>query len=193
MALSIEKTKIEGLIILHPHLFEDKRGFFLKDFEQSFYKENGLPSNFYEISESKSQKGAIRGLHFQQKYAQGVYMRVIKGSIYVVGVDLRFGSPTFGQWQGIELPEQHHTVFYIPEGFAHGSLTLEDDSIILNKCTNRYAPEHESGIRYDDPEIDIKWPVDKIGGKNQIITTVKDEHLPSFKEFVARKRPISFD
>jgi dTDP-4-dehydrorhamnose 3,5-epimerase len=193
MALSIEKTKIEGLVIIHPHLFEDKRGFFLKDFEQSFYKENGLPYDFYEISESKSQKGAIRGLHFQQKYAQGVYMRVIKGSIYVVGVDLRFGSPTFGQWQGIELTEQNHTVFYIPEGFAHGSLALEDDSIILNKCTNRYAPEHESGIRFDDPEIGVKWPYDRIGGRDQIITTPKDINLQSFRKFAERKQPITFE
>ena len=101
MALSLEKTPIEGLTIIHPHVFEDERGYFIKDFEASFFKANGLPIEFLETNESKSKKGTIRGLHFQQHYSQGKLIRVIKGAVFDVAVDLRFGSPTFGKWWGL--------------------------------------------------------------------------------------------
>ena len=129
MALSIERTPIEGLILIHPHVFEDERGYFIKDFERNFFSENGLPVDFLETNESKSKKGTIRGLHFQQRFSQGKLIRVIKGAVYDVAVDLRFGSSTFGKWMGFELSEYNHNVLYIPEGFAHGFLALEDDSI----------------------------------------------------------------
>lgn len=190
MALSIEKTPIEGLVVIHPHVFEDARGYFIKDFESSFYKENGLPIDFFETNESKSKKGTIRGLHFQQKFSQGKLIRVIKGAVYDVAVDLRFDSPTFGQWKGFELSEYNHDVLFIPKGFAHGFLALEDDSIFSYKCTNRYAPEFDSGIRFNDPEIGVEWPVERVGGWDNVITSEKDSKLQSFREFVDRHQII---
>lgn len=184
MALSIEKTPIEGLTLIHPHVFEDERGYFIKDFESNFYAENGLPTEFMETNESKSKKGTIRGLHFQQRFSQGKLIRVIKGAVYDVAVDLRFNSPTFGKWMGFELSEYNHDVLYIPEGFAHGFLALEDDSIFSYKCTNRYAPEFDSGVKFDDPKIGVEWPVERVGGWDQVITSAKDAKLQSFREFV---------
>lgn len=183
MALSIEKTPIDGLTLIHPHVFEDARGYFIKDFESSFYKANGLPTEFLETNESKSKKGTIRGLHFQQKFSQGKLIRVIKGAVYDVAVDLRFESPTFGKWMGFELSEYNHNVLYIPKGFAHGFLALEDDSIFSYKCTNKYAPEYDSGIRFNDSEIGVEWPVERVGGWKEVITSEKDSKLQSFAEF----------
>lgn len=193
MALSIERTPIEGLTLIHPHVFEDERGYFIKDFERNFYAENGLPVDFLETNESKSKKGTIRGLHFQQKFSQGKLIRVIKGAVYDVAVDLRFGSPTFGKWMGFELSEYNHNILYIPDGFAHGFLALEDDSIFSYKCTNKYAPEFDSGVRFNDPEIGVEWPVERVGGWGKVITSVKDAKLQLFKEFVEKKQPITFD
>lgn len=190
MALSMENTPIEGLVVIHPHVFEDARGYFIKDFEFSFYKGNGLPTDFFETNESKSKKGTIRGLHFQQKFSQGKLIRVIKGAVYDVAVDLRFDSPTFGQWKGFELSEYNHDVLFIPKGFAHGFLALEDDSIFSYKCTNRYAPEFDSGIRFNDPEIAVEWPVERVGGWDNVITSEKDSKLQSFREFVGRHQEI---
>ena len=190
MALSIEKTPIEGLVVVHPHVFEDARGYFIKDFEAKFYKENNLPTEFLEFNESKSKKGTIRGLHFQQRFSQGKLIRVIKGAVYDVAVDLRFGSPTFGKWMGFELSEYNHDVLYIPEGFAHGFLALDDDSIFSYKCTNKYAPEFDSGVRFNDPDINVEWPVEKVGGWENVITSEKDGKLQSMKEFIDKGMEI---
>ena len=118
MAISIQKTSIEGLTLIHPHVFEDQRGYFIKDFEKSVYEQNDLPILFYECNESKSKKGTIRGLHFQQKFSQGKLIRVTKGAVFDVAVDLRFDSTTFGKWEGFILSEFNHDVLYIPKGFA---------------------------------------------------------------------------
>lgn len=186
MALSIEKTLIEGLVIIHPHVFEDDRGYFIKDFESKFFEENNLPTHFWEFNESKSKKGTIRGLHFQQKYSQGKLIRVIKGAVYDVAVDLRFGSPTFSKWMGFELSEHNHNVLYIPEGFAHGFLALEDDSIFSYRCTNKYSPEYDSGILFNDSDINVAWPIEKVGGWRNVITSDKDSKLQSLKEFIEK-------
>lgn len=190
MAITIERTPIEGLTLIHPHVFEDERGYFIKDFEAHLYEENNLPVKFFEFNESKSKKGTIRGLHFQQKYSQGKLIRVIKGAVFDVAVDLRFGSPTFGKWMGFELSEYNHDVLYIPEGFAHGFLALEDDTIFSYKCTNKYAPEFDSGIRYNDPDINVEWPVDLVGGLENVITSEKDSKLQSLETFVNKRKPI---
>lgn len=186
MALSIEKTKIEGLVLIHPHVFEDERGYFIKDFEKHFYGQNGLPVDFLETNESKSKKGTIRGLHFQQKFSQGKLIRVIKGVVYDVAVDLRFGSPTFGRWMGFELSEYNHNMLYIPEGFAHGFLALEDDCIFSYKCTNKYAPEYDSGIRFDDQTIGVEWPVERVGGWENVIFSEKDSKLQTLRDFIEK-------
>ena len=192
MALTLERTPIEGLVLIHPHVFEDVRGYFIKDFEKTFYEENGLPVIFLETNESKSKKGTIRGLHFQQDFSQGKLIRVIKGAVYDVAVDLRFGSPTFGKWMGFELSEYNHDVLYIPEGFAHGFLALEDDSIFSYKCTNKYAPEFDSGVRFNDPDIGVEWPVNRVGGWDSVITSAKDSKLQTLKEFVTKGEAIQW-
>lgn len=179
--------------MIHPHVFEDERGYFIKDFERNFYAENGLPVDFLETNESKSKKGTIRGLHFQQRFSQGKLIRVIKGAVYDVAVDLRLGSPTFGKWMGFELSEYNHDVLYIPDGFAHGFLALEDDSIFSYKCTNKYAPEFDSGVLFNDTEIGVEWPVERVGGWDKVITSAKDSKLQSYREFVEKKQPITFD
>ncbi len=193
MALSIEKTPVKGLTIIHPHVFEDERGYFIKDYERTFYADNDLPTDFLETNESKSKKGTIRGLHFQQRFSQGKLIRVIKGAVYDVAVDLRFGSSTFGKWMGFELSEDNHNILYIPEGFAHGFLALEDDSIFSYKCTNKYAPEFDSGILYNDSDINVKWPVERVGGWDNILLSEKDMMLQSFENFIAKNKQITID
>ena len=193
MALSIERTPIEGLTLIHPHVFEDERGYFIKDFERKFFEENGLPTEFWETNESKSKKGTIRGLHFQQKFSQGKLIRVIKGAVYDVAVDLRFNSPTFGKWMGFELSENNHDILFVPEGFAQGFLALEDDSIFSYKCTNKYAPEFDSGILFNDPDIGISWPVERVGGWSNVITSTKDSKLQNLKTFIDKNEEITSD
>ena len=159
MAISIQKTSIEGLTLIHPHVFEDQRGYFIKDFEKSVYEQNDLPILFYECNESKSKKGTIRGLHFQQKFSQGKLIRVTKGAVFDVAVDLRFDSTTFGKWEGFILSEFNHDVLYIPEGFAHGFVVLTDEAEFAYKCTDFYHPGDEGGVLWSDPEIGIDWPI----------------------------------
>lgn len=186
MPIHLNKTSIEDLILITPHVFEDHRGYFIKDFEKSLFENNGLPSVFYETNESKSKKGTIRGLHFQQKFSQGKLIRVIKGSVFDVAVDLRFDSPTFGKWEGFVLSETNHHELFIPKGFAHGFLALEDDSIFNYKCTDKYSPEYDSGILFNDKDINVEWPVELVGGWGQVITSEKDAKLQTFAEFVEK-------
>lgn len=178
------ETNISGLMLIIPHFFRDERGCFIKDFERQIFEENGLPACFYESNESKSRLGTLRGLHFQIKYPQGKLIRVVKGTIYDVAVDLRPDSPTFGKWQGFYLSEQEPQMLYIPENFAHGVLALEEDTIFTYKCTDRYCPEAEQGIRWDDADLAITWPLDRAGGK--LILSEKDAKLPSLADYMQR-------
>lgn len=190
MPFKFHETSIEGLTIIEPHIFEDERGYMIKDFEKNIFSEQGLPDFFIECNESKSKKGTLRGLHFQQRYSQGKLIRVIKGKVFDVAVDLRFNSKTFGKWEGFELSDRNHNVLYIPKGFAHGYLALEEDSIFSYKCTDIYSPEYDSGIRFNDVDIGIKWPFN-IVGKENIIISEKDKKLMSFSEFVNKKEAIT--
>ena len=189
--ITFEKTSIEGLTIVHPHFFQDARGYFLKDFERNIYSENGLPEFFVETSDSMSKKGTIRGLHFQQRFSQGKLIRVLNGSVFDVAVDLRFDSPTFGKWEGFELSAENHKILYLPEGFAHGFMALEDNTVFQYKFTNKYAPEFESGIRFDDSDINVKWPIEKVGAEN-IITSDRDKNFQTFAEFKAKGEKIEW-
>lgn len=190
MPITFQKTDIEGLVLIIPHIFEDERGYFIKDFERYAYASNGLPIEFFEFNESKSRKGTIRGLHFQQKHSQGKLIRIIKGEVYDVAVDLRFDSPTFGQWRGFYLSEKNHYVLYIPKGFAHGFLALTDDVVFSYKCTDVYAPNYDSGIRFDDEIIAVEWPIEKVGGWQNVITSEKDKKLQTFEQFRSNMKPI---
>lgn len=185
MPFSIKTTEIEGLVLIHPHVFEDERGYFIKDFEAKFFQENNLPTEFFETNESKSRKGTLRGLHFQEKHSQGKLIRIIKGAVFDVAVDLRKESPTFGKWLGFYLSEQNHDVLYIPKGFAHGFLALEDDTIFSYKCTNIYSPKYDSGIIFNDSDINVQWPIELIGGWDKIIASEKDLKLQTLKDFVS--------
>lgn len=177
---SIRQTDIKDLIIIEPKVFGDNRGFFMETYNKAAFHELGLNMEFVQDNHSKSKKGVLRGIHFQTKYPQGKLVRVIKGRVYDVAVDLRKDSKSFGEWFGIELSEENKTMIYIPEGFGHAFLTLEDNTEFLYKTTNLYHPEYDAGIIYNDSDIAIKWP--EIGC--EYVLSEKDKVLPSLKNAV---------
>lgn len=149
---------IEGLCVITPTVHGDKRGYFTETYNQQDMHEQGLDMVFVQDNQSSSVKGVLRGLHFQKQYPQGKLVRVIKGCVFDVAVDLRSDSKTYGKWYGIELTEDNKKQFYIPEGFAHGFLVLSDIAEFCYKCTDFYHPGDEGGMAWNDPEIGIKWP-----------------------------------
>ena len=158
--LKIEKNVggIEGLCVLTPTCYGDHRGYFMETYSQRDMEEAGLHYNFVQDNQSSSTKGVLRGLHFQKQYPQGKLVRVLKGRVFDVAVDLREGSSTYGKWHGIELTEENKKQFLVPEGFAHGFLVLSDSAEFSYKCTNFYHPEDEGGIPWNDPGVGIEWP-----------------------------------
>ena len=172
------KTSIEGVYIIEPTVFGDDRGYFMETYHAEEFKEAGLDLNFVQDNQSKSKKGVLRGLHFQYTKPQGKLVRVLKGVVFDVAVDLRRNSPTYGKWESIILSEENKKQFYIPEGFAHGFLVLSEDAEFTYKCTEFYDPEDEGGILWDDSSIAIDWPVDNI----EIILSEKDKKWKTFKE-----------
>ena len=156
--MTITKTAIEGLVIIDPGVYTDERGYFFETYHNQRYDLPGA-SPFVQDNEAKSNKGVLRGLHFQQgDYAQGKLVRVVTGAVYDVAVDIRKGSPTFGQSFGLILSGENKRQLWVPRGFAHGYLVLEDNTIFSYKCDNYYHKPSEQGIRYDDPDISISWP-----------------------------------
>lgn len=172
------ETEIEGLYIIEPAVFGDNRGYFMETYNYQEFKEAGLNMIFVQDNQSKSSKGVLRGLHFQKTFPQGKLVRVIKGEVFDVAVDLRKASKTFGKWHGIILSEENKKQFYVPEGFAHGFLVLSDEAEFVYKCTDFYHPEDEGGILWNDEEIGVKWP--KIEGK-ELLLSDKDMKLPTLK------------
>jgi dTDP-4-dehydrorhamnose 3,5-epimerase len=158
----INETSIKNVYIIEPTVFGDERGYFMETYNQNEFKESGLDLNFVQDNQSKSTKGVLRGLHFQYKHPQGKLVRVIKGEVFDVAVDLRKNSPTYGKWEGVVLSEDNKKQFYIPEGFAHGFLVLSDEAEFTYKCTDFYDPDDEGGILWNDPEIGIEWPLNDI-------------------------------
>ncbi len=156
--INVIKLPIEGLCIIEPRVHGDHRGYFMETYNQKDMEEFGLNMKFVQDNQSMSVKGVLRGLHFQKEYPQGKLVRVIKGSVYDVAVDLRSGSQTYGKWYGVELTEENKKQFYIPEGFAHGFLVLSDIAEFCYKCTDFYHPGDEGGLAWNDPEIGIEWP-----------------------------------
>ena len=158
--IKVEKNVggIEGLCIIQPAVHGDNRGYFMETYNQNDMHEAGLDMVFVQDNQSMSVKGVLRGLHFQKQYAQGKLVRVIKGSVFDVAVDLRAGSATYGKWYGVELTAENHKQFYIPEGFAHGFLVLSDTAEFCYKCTDFYHPGDEGGLAWNDPKIGIQWP-----------------------------------
>lgn len=173
--IKIEKCTIDGLYIIEPTVHEDDRGYFIETYNYNDMHEAGLNMTFVQDNQSMSKKGVLRGLHFQKKYPQGKLVRVLKGRVFDVAVDLRKGSKTFGQWYGIELSEKNKKQFYISEGFAHGFLVLSDQAEFFYKCTDFYHPGDEAGIAWNDPDINIKWP--ELCGEFQGTPSAKGYHL----------------
>lgn len=175
--MEVIKTYIEGLFIIEPRIFADDRGYFFESFSQREFDEKVAPIRFVQDNESKSVFGVVRGLHFQRPpYAQSKLVRVIKGRVLDVAVDIRRDSPTYGKHVAVELSEENHRQFFIPQGFAHGFAVLSDEAIFQYKCDNFYAPESEGSIAWNDPQLGIDWkiPADKI------ILSSKDRLNPPF-------------
>jgi dTDP-4-dehydrorhamnose 3,5-epimerase len=163
--MKVIKTDIEGVVIIEPNVFADERGYFFESFSQKEFEEKVCKTTFVQDNESKSTYGVLRGLHFQQiPNAQSKLVRVVKGSVLDVAVDIRKGSPTFGKHAVAELSEKNRLQFFVPRGFAHGFIVLSDEAIFQYKCDNYYAPQSERGIRWNDPALNINWqiPVEKI-------------------------------
>ena len=181
------ETGIEGLYILEPTVFGDERGFFLETYNKKEFEKIGIFEEFVQDNHSKSKKGVLRGLHFQTKHSQGKLVRVIRGSVYDVAVDIRKDSLTYGKWYGIELSAENKKMFFIPKGFAHGFLTLEDETEFQYKCTDLYAPQYDSGIIWNDKDININWNFEKYGLKEEdIVLSEKDKKHQSFKEYTEK-------
>jgi dTDP-4-dehydrorhamnose 3,5-epimerase len=175
----VKETKLKGCYILQPQIFKDKRGYFIESYNRSsFLKATGLDINFIQDNESQSSKGVLRGLHYQiGEYAQAKLVRVIKGKVLDIVVDMRRDSVTFGEHVSIVLSEENKTQFFVPRGFAHGFLVLEDNTIFSYKCDNLYNKKAEAGIIYNDKDLNIDWN----SSEDQLIISEKDLLLPSFK------------
>lgn len=156
--IKVEKCPIEGLYIIEPAVHGDGRGYFMETYNQNDMHEAGLDMVFVQDNQSMSKKGVLRGLHYQKEHPQGKLVRVIKGSVFDVAVDLRAGSETYGKWFGVELTEENKKQFYISEGFAHGFLVLSDEAEFCYKCTDFYHPGDEGGLAWNDPDIGVEWP-----------------------------------
>lgn len=174
------ETGIEGLKVIEPTLYGDDRGYFMETYSQRhFAEEGGMTMTFVQDNESRSTKGVLRGLHFQTQHSQGKLVRVTKGKVFDVAVDLRQGSATYGKWYGVILSEENKKQFYIPQNFAHGFLVLSDVAEFVYKCTDFYYPEFDGGIMWNDPDIGIEWPLE---GIEEIKLSDKDKKHPSFKD-----------
>ncbi len=179
MPFDFERVGIDGLVIVKPKIFEDDRGFFMETFKRSEFEKAGIDVDFVQDNHSKSKKGVLRGLHYQiEPKAQGKLVRCIRGRVFDVAVDIRLGSPTFGKWFGVELSEENRLMFWIPKGFAHGFLTLSDEAEVVYKVSgSEYSPEHERSIRWNDPDVGIKWHFDR-----EVILSKKDREAPLLKD-----------
>ena len=173
--IKVTSCDIQGLKIIEPAVFGDERGYFMETYNQQDFSEAGLDMKFVQDNQSMSVKGVLRGLHFQKEYPQGKLVRVVRGTVFDVAVDLRSGSNTYGKWFGVELSAENKKQFYIPEGFAHGFLVLSDEAEFAYKCTDFYHPGDEGGLAWNDPEISIDWPIEE--GMNLIISE-KDQKWP---------------
>jgi dTDP-4-dehydrorhamnose 3,5-epimerase len=163
--MNIIPCDIPGPLIIEPRVFGDDRGFFMETWNAKAFAETGLDCTFVQDNHSRSQKGVLRGMHFQNPGPQGKLVRVVSGAVFDVVVDLRRSSPTFGKWTGVVLSAENKRMFWVPEGFAHGFLTLEDDTDFLYKCTAPYAPQNEASLAWDDPAVGIEWPLNSIEPK----------------------------
>ena len=177
--ITVTPCDIEGLYVIEPTVFKDERGYFVETYNQNDMKEAGLDMVFVQDNQSMSTRGVLRGLHFQKQFPQGKLVRVVRGKVFDVAVDLRSDSKTYGKWFGVELSAENMKQFYIPEGFAHGFLVLSDEAEFCYKCTNFYHPGDEGGLAWNDSEIGVEWPLEE--GVDLIISE-KDQKWKGLKD-----------
>lgn len=179
--MKVIPTALPEVLVLEPTVYGDARGFFTESFNQKVFLEaTGVTLNFVQDNHSRSSQGVLRGLHYQLVCPQGKLVRVAQGAVFDVAVDVRKSSPNFGKWVGVELTEDNHRQLWVPPGFAHGFLVLSERADFLYKTTDYYAPQHDRGIRWDDPEIGIAWPIDGLnaGGAPTPSLSAKDQQAP---------------
>jgi dTDP-4-dehydrorhamnose 3,5-epimerase len=177
--MEVLQTEIEGLLIIEPKAFADDRGFFMETYNRDRYMQAGIVDVFLQDNVSVSKKGTLRGLHYQAPpFSQGKLVQVLRGAVLDVAVDIRFGSPTFGKYVSVELSAENKKQFWIPVGFAHGFVALEDDTLFSYKCTNVYSPECDRGVRWNDEQIGIAWPFPE----SELLISEKDKVQPLLKD-----------
>ena len=172
-------TSIDGVYVIEPTVFGDNRGYFMETYSKPDFEEIGINEDFVQDNQSKSKKGVLRGLHFQTQHTQGKLVRCTEGEVWDVAVDLRKGSPTYGQWEGVYLSSENKRQFYVPEGFAHGFVVLSETATFNYKCTDFYSPEHDGGLLWNDEDVAIEWPLE---GIEEVLLSEKDKKQKTFKE-----------
>ncbi len=181
--MTVRPTTLPGVLLVEPRVFGDARGFFLERYHAERYAEAGIGA-FVQDNHSRSRRGTLRGLHFQRRHPQGKLVEVARGQIWDVVVDLRRGSPTFGQWEGFDLDDEAHRQLWVPVGFAHGFCVLSDEADVLYKCTDVYRPDDEGGIAWDDPDLAIDWPA-----LETVLLSDKDRALPRLADLGPDRLP----
>ena len=184
--IKVTPCDIKGLYVIEPTVFKDERGYFMETYNQNDFHEAGLDMVFVQDNQSMSVKGVLRGLHYQKQYPQGKLVRAVRGTVFDVAVDLRTGSETYGKWFGVVLSAENKKQFYIPEGFAHGFLVLSDEAEFAYKCTDFYHPNDEGGLKWDDQEIGVEWPMPEGMTKEELTISEKDQKWGSFAEYKNR-------
>ena len=183
--MTVTETEIPEVLLVHPRVFEDDRGYFLETFHQDRYEAVGITTTFVQDNHSRSSKGVLRGLHYQLKKAQDKLIYVVRGEIFDVAVDIRRGSPTFGKWTGAILSEKNKSQLFIPKGFAHGFYVLSETADVVYKCTDMYDPTDDYGIFWNDPAIGIQWPLEGEPAVSQ-----KDQNNLRLEEMADDKLPV---
>ena len=183
--ITVTPCDIEGLYVIEPTVFKDERGYFVETYNQNDMKEAGLDMVFVQDNQSMSTRGVLRGLHFQKQFPQGKLVRVVRGKVFDVAVDLRSDSKTYGKWFGVELSAENMKQFYLPEGFAHGFLVLSDEAEFCYKCTDFYHPNDEGGLSWKDPDINVQWPIPE---GMELTISEKDQNWGSFREYQEKNK-----
>ena len=182
--MKAEKTAFQTAWIIEPEAFHDQRGYFMETYHKEKYESLGLKTHFVQDNLSYSVRGTLRGLHYQHPHAQAKLVQVIRGEIFDVIADIRWGSPTFGRWMGVRLSDENRRQFYVPEGFAHGFCVLSESALVYYKCSDFYAPESEWGILWSDPGLGIHWPV------STPMLSDKDSRYPLLRDFSLERFPV---
>ena len=184
--MKVIETSLPGVVIIEPKVFGDERGFFMETWNKQRYSDAGIPTDFVQDNLSFSRRGVLRGLHFQNPNAQGKLVSVLQGEVYDVALDIRYGSPTFGQWTAIRLSSENRRQFYVPEGFAHGFCVTSETALFSYKCTDLYNQQAEGSILWNDPDLGIEWPVEtpELSGKDCEGMRLRDFPIAQLPEYI---------